>query len=110
MLRPRRNGAGAQRVYGDVVMVVFLCTQILDGAFTYVGLQVFGPTIEANPLIAWLIGALGPAAALTLAKVTAIAFGAFLHLSSVHRTIATLTGIYLLLAIGPWTHLLFFFN
>jgi len=110
MLRRRGNEAGTRRVYGDVVMVVFLCTQILDGAFTYVGLQVFGPTIEANPLVAWLIGALGPAAALTFAKVTAIAFGAFLHLSSVHRIMATLTGIYLLLAIGPWTHLLFFVN
>lgn len=110
MLRRRGNEAGPRRFYGDVVMVVFLSTQILDGAFTYVGLKVFGPTIEANPLIAWLIGALGPAAALTCAKLAAIGFGAFLHLSAVHRTIATLTGIYLLLAIGPWTHLLFFFN
>src|SRR5262245_60653207 len=104
--RPRIPEA---RLFGDLVIVLFLCSQILDGAFTYVGLQVFGPAIEANPLLAWLIGVVGPAGALTLAKAAAIVAGGFLHLLSVHRVIAMLTGFYLLLAIGPWTHLLFFF-
>ena len=42
----------------------------------------------------------------TSAKLTAIAFGAFLHLSCLHRVVATLTGFYFV--IGPWTHVLFF--
>jgi hypothetical protein len=88
---------------------VFLCAQVLDGAFTYIGLGVFGHGIEANPLIAWLIGMLGPAGALASAKATAIVAGSFLHLLDVHVAVATLTGMYLVLAIGPWTHLLFFF-
>jgi hypothetical protein len=70
---------------------------------------VFGPTIEANPLLAWLIGTVGAAPALASAKTAAIVAGAFLHLISVHRVVATLTCVYLLAAIGPWTHLLFFF-
>jgi Domain of unknown function (DUF5658) len=96
------------RVFGDLVIIVFLCAQILDGVFTYMGLQIFGPTIEANPLIASLMHTLGPVVALTLAKFAAMVFGAFLHLSAVHNVVATLTGLYLLLAIGPWTSLLFF--
>jgi hypothetical protein len=96
-------------LFGDLVIVIFVCSQILDGAFTYIGLQVFGHAIEANPLIAWLISTVGPAGALASAKMTAIAAGAFLHLSAVHGIVAMLTGFYLLLAIGPWTHLLFFF-
>jgi hypothetical protein len=102
------NGRLRSRVFGDLVIIVFLCAQVLDGVFTYMGLQIFGPTIEANPLIAALIHSVGPVAALSLAKFAAMAFGAFLHLSAVHNVVATLTGIYLLLAIGPWTSLLFF--
>jgi hypothetical protein len=95
--------------FGDFVIVLFLCAQILDGTFTYVGLHAFGPTIEANPLLAWLISVLGPAGALASAKTAAIVAGGFLHLWAVHGAVAVLTGVYLLLAIGPWTHLLFFF-
>jgi hypothetical protein len=97
------------RAFGDLVIVAFLIAQVLDGAFTYVGLQVFGHSIEANPLIAWLIGLLGPAGALASAKSVAIVAGGFLHLLHVHLAVAVLTGLYLLLAVGPWTHLLFFF-
>jgi hypothetical protein len=104
-----RNVAWQTRAFGDLVIVAFLCAQILDGAFTYIGLQVFGSGIEANPLIAWLIGLLGPAGALASAKSVAIVAGGFLHLLHVHLPVAALTGLYLLLAVGPWTHLLFFF-
>jgi hypothetical protein len=70
---------------------------------------VFGSTIEGNPLIAWLIGVMGPVPALTSAKGAAMVAGGFLHLIAVHRIVAVLTGFYVLMAIGPWTHLLFFF-
>jgi hypothetical protein len=96
-------------LFGDLAIVVFLCSQVLDGIFTYMGLQVFGHGIEANPLMAWLISAMGPVGALASAKSAAIAAGAFLHLAAVHGVVALLTAMYLLLAIGPWTHLLFFF-
>jgi hypothetical protein len=108
MLPTSRYQDERARLFGDLVMVLFLCAQVLDGAFTYIGVRAFGPSIEANPILAWLIAAVGPGAALTSAKLTAIAFGAFLHLSCVHRVVATLTGFYFVMAIGPWTHVLFF--
>lgn len=109
-MSPSRGYSPSRRaLFGDLVIVLFICAQVLDGAFTYMGLHVFGPSIEANPLVGWLIACIGPAAALAFAKTSAMAAGAFLHLSSVHGVVALLTGFYLLLAIGPWTHLLFFF-
>lgn len=95
--------------FGNLAIIIFLCAQVLDGVFTYMGVHAFGPTIEANPLIAWLMGQLGPAAALASAKSVAIVLGAFLHLVQVHLAVAMLTLVYLALAIGPWTHLLYFF-
>lgn len=93
---------------GDVIIVGFLITQVLDGAFTYLGVHSFGRHIEANPLLVWLMTCLGDGPALAAAKGTAIAFGAFLHLTAVHRAVAALTALYLALAIVPWTRLLFF--
>jgi hypothetical protein len=109
MLPEGREAASESRLFGDLVILLFLCAQVLDGVLTYVGLHAFGPSIEANPLLAWLIAAIGPAGALTSAKGAAIIAGSFLHLFAVHRLIAVLTGIYFLVAIVPWTHLLFFF-
>lgn len=96
-------------LFGDVAIIAFLCAQVLDGVFTYMGLRAFGHGIEANPLIAWLVATMGPVGALASAKAAAIVAGAFLHLADVHGIVAVLTGIYVLLAIAPWTHLLFFF-
>lgn len=104
-----RYRAQQASLFGDLFIVLFLCAQVLDGAFTYMGVHVFGPGIEANPLIAWLMGQLGPALALVSAKSAAIVFGSFLHLLNVHIAVAMLTLVYLALAIGPWTHLLYFF-
>ena len=43
---PRRS------LFGDVVLVAFLVAQVLDGAFTYMGVMTFGLSVEANPVIA----------------------------------------------------------
>jgi nitrate reductase gamma subunit len=108
-LPERRERVRRASLFGDLVIILFLCAQVLDGAFTYIGLGMFGHHIEANPLLAWLIAAIGPAGALASAKAAAIVAGGFLHLLDVHVAVATLTGMYLILAIAPWTHLLFFF-
>lgn len=92
--------------FGNVVIVLFFVCQALDGAFTYVGVQMFGRSIEANPLLAWLMGSIGPAPALAGAKLTAAGFGIVLHLASVHRAVALLTAIYVSAAVLPWTFLL----
>ena len=93
--------------FGDVAVVLFLIAQALDGAFTYIGVTVLGLHMEANPLLAWLMGTMGCAAALTSAKLVASVFGVILHLSSVHRVVAALAAFYLVVAVLPWFALLY---
>jgi hypothetical protein len=108
-LRQTANEGTAERsVFGDLVIVVFVTAQILDGMFTYLGIKFFGPTIEANPLLFWMIHTVGEIPALAAAKGLALGLGAFLHLASVHRVVAVLAGLYIAAAVIPWTSLLFF--
>lgn len=93
--------------FGNWAIVLFLVMQGLDGVFTYVGLTVYGPSIEANPLLGWLMHAFGPGPALAGAKLTAAGLGIILHLVAVHRAVALLTVLYACAAILPWTHILF---
>ncbi len=88
--------------FGNVVIVLFFVSQALDGAFTYIGVQMWGPAIEGNPLLAWLMALVGPGAALAGAKLTAAGFGMILHLAAVHRAVAILTAIYVSAALVPW--------
>jgi hypothetical protein len=92
--------------FGDVVLVVFLVAQMLDGVFTYLGVKTFGPSAEGNPLLSWLMLSVGEGPALAGAKVMAGSFGIALHLTAVHKTIAVLTLIYLFAAVLPWAAIL----
>ncbi len=89
------------------MLVLFLLAQAADGVLTYIGVSVYGPHIEGNPIIGWLIAVMGEGLALTTAKVTAGAFGILLHLSSVHRAVACLAAFYLVAAVCPWLAILF---
>jgi hypothetical protein len=104
----QRYTADRRVLAGDIIIIGFLVTQVLDGTLTYLGVLNFGRHIEANPLLAWLMACLGDGPALAAAKIIAIGFGAFLHLTAVHRAVAALTALYLAFAIVPWTRLLFF--
>lgn len=104
-LASQRDVDNASR-FGDLVIVLFIATQVFDGAFTYVGIQFFGRGIEANPLLVWLMQRVGDGAGLAVAKSVALVFGAFLHVISVHRVIAILVGVYFAAAIVPWLHIL----
>jgi hypothetical protein len=88
--------------FGNVVIILFFVSQALDGAFTYIGILTFGPSIEGNPLLAWLMVTLGPGVALASAKLAAAGFGMILHLAAVHRIVAILTAIYVSAALLPW--------
>lgn len=92
--------------FGDLVVVTFVVMQCLDGVFTYLGVGIWGPAIEANPLISAAMAAVGVTAGIGGAKVVAIAFGILLHLRRVHNLVAVLTAIYFTAAILPWTALL----
>jgi uncharacterized protein DUF5658 len=94
-----------QSWFGDLVVLAFLVVQFLDGAFTYLGVSIWGPGIEANPLVSSAVSVAGLGAGLAGAKLVAVGFGIALHLSRAHRVIALLTVIYMALAILPWTAL-----
>jgi hypothetical protein len=89
--------------YGNVAFLAFLLVQWLDGVFTYLGIVLWGPHIEANPLISSAVAYAGLGTGLAGMKLVAIACGMLLHLHGVHNLIALLTAVYLLAAILPWT-------
>jgi hypothetical protein len=93
--------------FGNLVVVAFLVVQACDGVLTYVGISTYGVHIEGNPLLGWLMAAMGQGLALATAKVTAGAFGIALHLVSVHRIVAALAALYVIVAIVPWISILF---
>jgi uncharacterized membrane protein len=93
--------------FGNVALVLFLLAQCFDGVLTYVGVVTFGTGIEANPLIATLMGYLGAATALLTAKAIAATLGIALHLRGVHSAVAMLTAFYFAVAIVPWLAILF---
>ncbi len=105
-MRGVRAVPASRSLFGDIAIVVFLVCQGLDGVFTYVGLQAFGPGIEANPLISAALPYFGGAATLAGAKLLAASLGIALHLTGVHRVVALLTALYLCAALTPWTVLL----
>src|SRR4029450_2055372 len=91
--------------FGDLVVVIFMVMQCLDGIFTYMGVRIWGPAIEANPLVSSAMSTAGVAAGLGGAKMMAIGFGRVLHLRRVHNVVALLTAIYFAVAILPWAAL-----
>ena len=96
-----------RNVFGDIALLLFLVAQASDGVLTYVGVATYGVGIEGNPIIAWLMGAMGQGLALTTAKLTAGVFGIALHLSSVHKVVAVLAAFYFAVAVLPWVAILF---
>ncbi len=92
--------------FGDLAVLGFVVVQCLDGAFTYLGVRIWGPGIEANPLVSSAVSAAGLGAGLAGTKLVAIGFGMLLHLHRVHNLVALLTAIYLVAAIVPWATIL----
>ena len=101
---------GTRSRFGDLALLLFLLAQASDGVLTYVGVSIYGLHMEGNPLIAWLMAAMGEGPALAAAKVTAGFFGIALHLSAVHKAVALLAVIYLTAAVIPWMAILFYFG
>lgn len=110
MVKVGSRGATPRSLFGDAALLLFLVAQACDGVLTYVGVTVYGPHMEGNPLISWLMAAMGDGPGVTTAKLTAGGFGIALHLSAVHKTLALLTAFYLVVAVVPWITLLFFWT
>jgi uncharacterized protein DUF5658 len=106
-IRPLAAWVRRSLTFGNLAIIAFLVVQALDGMLTYVGIVSYGPSVEGNPLLSWMMGTLGAAPALAGAKMTASMFGIILHLTAVHRTVALLAALYVSAAILPWVELLF---
>jgi hypothetical protein len=91
--------------FGDLMVITFVVMQCLDGVFTYMGVRIWGPGIEANPLVSSAMDTAGVAAGLGGAKMMAIGFGILLHLRRVHNVVALLSAIYFAVAVLPWAAL-----
>lgn len=92
-------------LFGDVMVVAFFLVQCVDGVFTYLGVRIWGPAIEANPLVSSAVAVLGLLTGLATVKLFAVGLGILLHLRRVHTLLAMLNGFYLAVAILPWTTL-----
>ena len=103
MERLYRRWDDQHSLFGDLVVIGFLCVQVLDGVFTYLGVRLWGPGIEANPIVSSAVSLAGLGTGLAAVKLTAIGFGMMLHLRRVHNLVALLTAIYVAVAILPWT-------
>lgn len=101
-------GCTRRSMFGDIALIVFLLAQASDGVLTYIGVSTYGLHVEGNPLIAWLMSAMGEGPALATAKLAAGFFGIALHMSAVHRAVALLAGFYVAVAIIPWVTILFY--
>jgi hypothetical protein len=104
------TGGSTRNRFGDVALLLFLLAQASDGVLTYIGVSTYGLHMEGNPLIGWLMAAMGQGPALATAKLTAGFFGIALHLSAVHKAVALLAVFYLAAAIVPWVAILFYFG
>src|SRR5262245_31340101 len=99
MERVHKRWDEPKRLFGDLAVLGFFVVQGLDGVLTYLGVAIWGPGIEANPLISSMVAAAGPAAGLAGAKLVAVGFGMVLHLRGVHHIVAFLTAVYVAFAI-----------
>ena len=91
--------------FGDIAVITFMVVQALDGVLTYLGVHVWGPSIEANPLISSAVSFAGVGAGVAIAKIFAVGLGMILHLRRVHGVVALLTAFYVAVAIVPWAML-----
>jgi hypothetical protein len=91
--------------FGDIAVVTFMVVQALDGILTYLGVHIWGPSVEANPLISSAVSFAGLGTGVAMAKLFAVGLGMILHLRRVHGVVALLTAFYLAVAIVPWAML-----
>jgi len=92
----------AAMVATRIVLLLFLLAQACDGAFTYTAVRANGIAAEGNMVLATWMALVGPFPTLLVAKMVAGGGGVLLYTRGIHRTLALLTLLYLLGAIGPW--------
>ena len=99
----------------NVVHLAFFLAflQVLDGVLTSIGISRFGVNAEGNILLRSLMLQIGHVTALFMVKTTAIAIVGILAVVSrevawVRSALGFVALLYLVVAIIPWTYILFF--
>lgn len=91
-----------------MAFALFAAVQLADAVLTQRGVDRYGPSIEANPIIGASMQVLGVPAALTIWKLVACAGGALLHICEQYLALALLTVVFVVAATLPWAFLLAF--
>ena len=91
--------------------LVLAALQIVDGILTGVGVHLFGTSIELNALLRLFMDSFGPVAALVITKTFALMAVATLcifsrQVSWLPHALKAVIGVYVCLAVVPWTYLL----
>jgi hypothetical protein len=94
-----------RRALGNIAVTCFIMVQLVDWIATYQGLALFGTSVEANPLLRFLMERYDIIMVLTTSKLFATIAGSFLHFVNRHSMVAALTLLYTLFAIIPWLKL-----
>ena len=84
---------------------LFAAVQVADAVLTFSGVQRFGVSAEANPLLSFYMATWGVGVTLISAKSIAITLAILLSLRSQDLILAVLTVIYVIGAIWPWAWL-----
>ena len=92
-------------MFGRITLAVFVICQASDGLLTYFAVQIFGHSIEGNPLLVTWMSIAGAGPTILVAKLGAVACGLVLYIHGTHRALAVLTAIYLCVAVVPWLYL-----
>ena len=92
--------------FGKATLALFVLCQATDGLLTYFAISAFGLAVEGNPILATWMTLVGAGTTLLVAKAGACACGVILYAHGTHKALASLTVLYLLIAVGPWLYLL----
>lgn len=91
---------------GISAFALFAAIQVADTILTLIGINRFGPAIEGNPVLSFVMVAFGTAATLMSVKAVALAGAFVLHLRAQYLALALLSLLYVFGAIIPWMWLL----
>jgi hypothetical protein len=95
-----------RRALGNLAVTCFITVQLVDWIATSQGLALFGTSVEANPVLRFLMERYDIITVLTTSKLFATVAGSFLHFLDRNSIVAALTLLYTLFAILPWIDLL----
>ena len=113
-LASQKNDLPLVQARGAIAIGCFLALlQLLDGVLTSIGISRYGLSVEGNPFLRNIMEQWGHIPTLALLKISAILVIVFLtvvsyRLTWVKNAMGAVSFIYLLLAIVPWTYILFF--